>query len=95
LEGQDYTRGWFALVSLKHYNPKVMKIILLSLEVATSCLLGLCILLQHRASGLTSTFGGGGATFVQRRGAEKLIYKASIWLAVIFFALALGLLAVA
>ncbi|MBI3619143.1 preprotein translocase subunit SecG [Candidatus Peregrinibacteria bacterium] len=57
------------------------------LQIVISLLLSLLILLQHRASGLTATFGGSGATFVQRRGAEKVIYKLSIWLSVIFFAM--------
>ncbi|MBI1813201.1 preprotein translocase subunit SecG [Candidatus Peregrinibacteria bacterium] len=61
--------------------------ILTFLLIAISLLLSLLILLQHRASGLTATFGGSGATFVQRRGAEKVIYKLSIWLSVIFFAM--------
>ncbi|MBI3331340.1 preprotein translocase subunit SecG [Candidatus Peregrinibacteria bacterium] len=62
-------------------------IILKILQVVSAILLILTILIQHRASGLTATFGGSGATFVQRRGAEKVIYKASIWLSVIFFGL--------
>lgn len=52
----------------------------------------LCILVQHRASGLSATFGGSGATaVVQRRGAEKLIYKLTIWLSVLFFALSIAM----
>lgn len=66
--------------------------VLLAIEVCVSALLTLFILLQHRASGLTSTFGGGGATFVQRRGAEKVIYRATVWLSIIFFVLSLGML---
>jgi len=58
---------------------------LVILQIVVSVLLIICILLQHRTSGLTATFGGSGATFVQRRGAEKFIYKASIWLSVLFF----------
>ncbi|PIR53215.1 preprotein translocase subunit SecG [Candidatus Peregrinibacteria bacterium CG10_big_fil_rev_8_21_14_0_10_49_10] len=55
-----------------------------------SVLLIFTIMLQHRASGLSATFGGGGTTnVVQRRGAEKVIYKASIWLSVLFFGLAI------
>lgn len=50
--------------------------------------LSVCILLQSRASGLSATFGGSGAgVVVQRRGAELLIYRISIWLSVIFFGL--------
>jgi protein translocase SecG subunit len=46
--------------------------------------------MQSRASGLSATFGGSGTTnVVQRRGAEKLIYKASIYLSVAFFALSI------
>ncbi len=60
-------------------------------EAAISILLIICIMLQHRASGLTATFGGSGATFVQRRGAERVIFKLTIWLSVLFFVLAVGM----
>ncbi len=63
---------------------------LVIVEVIISILLILCILIQHRASGLTSTFGGSGATFVQRRGAEKVIFKVTIWLSVAFFVVAIA-----
>lgn len=58
------------------------------LQIAVSILLSLSILVQHRASGLSATFGGTGATYVQRRGAEKVLYQVSVWLSVAFFALA-------
>ncbi len=55
-------------------------------HLAVAVLMSICILLQHRASGLSATFGGAGFTnVVQRRGAEKLIYNLTIWLSVIFF----------
>ncbi|TSC57575.1 MAG: Uncharacterized protein Greene041619_1091 [Candidatus Peregrinibacteria bacterium Greene0416_19] len=60
---------------------------LLWIQIVIAILLSLCILVQHRASGLTSTFGGSGAVAVQRRGAEKVIYKLTIWLSVLFFGL--------
>jgi protein translocase SecG subunit len=61
-----------------------------ALHIAIALLVSLGILLQTRASGLSSTFGGSGAAFqVQRRGAEKLVYNATIWLSVVFFALAI------
>ena len=62
--------------------------IFLTIESAVAVLLALCILLQHRVSGLTQTFGGSGAVYVQRRGAEKVIYKMTILLAVVFFGIA-------
>ena len=47
------------------------------------------IVIQTRASGLSATFGGSGTSnVVQRRGAEKLVFRASIWLSVAFFVLA-------
>lgn len=62
---------------------------IIGLHIGIAILLALGILVQHRASGLTATFGGSGAVFVQRRGAEKVIYKATIWLSVLFFGLSI------
>ena len=48
------------------------------------------IVIQARSSGLSATFGGSGAsTVVQRRGAEKVIYKLSIYLSFAFFGLSI------
>ncbi len=65
-----------------------MTSIFLIIESAIAILLSICILLQHRVSGLTSTFGGSGAVYVQRRGAEKVIYKVTIILSIAFFGIA-------
>lgn len=62
--------------------------ILTYVEAVIAVLLIVSILLQHRASGLSQTFGGMGTTFVQRRGAEKLLYQSSVVLSVAFFVLA-------
>jgi protein translocase SecG subunit len=66
-----------------------MQQILITIDVIAGVLLSLCILLQHRASGLSATFGGMGATF-QRRGAERVLFQLTIWLAVIFFGIAVA-----
>ncbi len=66
--------------------------LLVPLQVLIAILLCLCILIQHRASGLSATFGGSGALFVQRRGAEKVIFKMTIWLSVAFFVLSIVML---
>lgn len=55
-------------------------------------LLALLILLQHRASGLSATFGGTGAAYVQRRGAEKLLFTATVWIAGAFLGLSVVLM---
>ncbi|MEK7591727.1 MAG: preprotein translocase subunit SecG [Patescibacteria group bacterium] len=70
-----------------HWVP-LLTTILQFLQIATGILLILGILIQHRASGLSQTFGGAGATFVQRRGAERAVYIFSVWLSVAFFVLA-------
>ncbi len=54
--------------------------------------MALLILLQHRSSGLSATFGGAGATYVQRRGAERFLFVATVWLSVAFFAIAIALM---
>ena len=62
--------------------------ILAIIHVGIAILLAILIVIQHRASGLSSTFGGSGAaTIVQRRGAEKIIFQITIWLSVAFFSL--------
>lgn len=69
-----------------------MSQVLTIIEVVLGALLAFLILLQHRASGLSATFGGGGTTYVQRRGAEKVLFVLTIWLAVFFFALATAMM---
>lgn len=66
-----------------------MSTIITFIQVILAGLLSLGILLQHRASGLSATFGGAGATYVQRRGAEKLLYHICIGLSIAFFGLAI------
>lgn len=61
--------------------------ILLSIQTVLSVLLIFCILLQSRAAGLTSGTSGVNQTVVQRRGAEKLLYQATIALSFAFFVL--------
>ena len=67
-----------------------MHTLLNAIHVAVSILLMAGILLQHRASGLSATFGGTGTTYVQKRGAEKFLERATVWLGVAFFVLALA-----
>ncbi|MDD4319793.1 MAG: preprotein translocase subunit SecG [Candidatus Peribacteraceae bacterium] len=62
---------------------------LVIIHVIVALFLSLFILLQHRASGLSATFGGSGAMVVQRRGAERFIYLSTGWLSGAFFALSI------
>lgn len=59
------------------------------LQIIVSILLSLCILVQQRAAGLSTTLGGMGGPQIQRRGGEKVIFQATIVLSALFFILAI------
>lgn len=69
-----------------------MSHILIVLEMILGSLLALLILLQHRASGLSATFGGAGTAYVQRRGAEKVLFTLTVWISIAFFVVATALM---
>jgi len=50
-------------------------------------------MLQSRGSGLSGVFGGGGGGYSVKRGAEKVLFKLTIILSILFFGTAfLGIL---
>lgn len=53
-------------------------------QVVISILLTLAVLAQQRGSGLSATFGGGGEVYTSKRGAEKVLFNATIILSVLF-----------
>lgn len=69
-----------------------MKSILQSLEIILGLLLITSILLQQRGSGLGGAFGGQGAVYRSRRGAERFLFQATITLAICFVTVAVILL---
>ncbi|MFA5820734.1 MAG: preprotein translocase subunit SecG [Candidatus Gracilibacteria bacterium] len=69
-----------------------MKLILEILQIALAILLALVILSQQRGSGLSSAFGGKGGFYVSKRGAEKVLEIATVFLAILFVANALAFL---
>jgi len=66
--------------------------ILIIIQVVTGALLVTSILLQSRGASLGDTFGGSGAFYGTRRGAERGLFFVTIALAVIFLALAFAVL---
>lgn len=60
-------------------------------QVILSIILIILILLQERSSGLSGAFGGGseGGTYQTRRGFERIIFAATVVIAVAFAALSL------
>jgi protein translocase SecG subunit len=59
-------------------------------QAIISILMIVVILIQNRSSGLSSTFGGSGAISTTKRGAEKIVFRATIVLAVLFVAAAIA-----
>jgi protein translocase SecG subunit len=60
------------------------------LHIILALALSLSITLQQRATGLSATFGGSGGSYVQRRGAEALLFQSSVYLSLAFFALGIA-----
>ncbi|MDP3998838.1 MAG: preprotein translocase subunit SecG [bacterium] len=61
-----------------------MKIILPLLQIIISALLMVFILMQSKGTGLGSAWGGSGEFYRSRRGAEKLLFYATIVLVFLF-----------
>lgn len=55
-------------------------------QMALAILLIACILLQQRGTGLSTMFGGEGQVYRTRRGAEHIVFVATIVFAILFFA---------
>lgn len=66
-----------------------MSQILKIVQILVAILLTISILLQARGTGLSSAFGGEGNFYRTKRGLEKIIFRATIVLAILFLALAL------
>ncbi len=58
--------------------------------IIVAILLIISILLQQRGSGLGAAFGGEGNVYLVKRGAEKIIFYASIILSLLFMGLGLA-----
>lgn len=54
------------------------------LEILLSILVIILILLQSQGTGIGKTFGGGGEFYRSKRGIEKILFKITIILIVIF-----------
>ena len=67
-----------------------MRASLAIIQIFISVLLMGAVLLQQRGTGLSATFGGEGNVYRTKRGLEKIIFAATIVLAVLFFASAIA-----
>ena len=59
-------------------------------QIAISALLIVGVLLQQRGGGLSSAFGGSSMEYSTKRGAEKVVFYATIVLAVLFLAISMA-----
>lgn len=66
-----------------------MKQILMIVQIVLAVILMIAILLQHRGTSLGGAFGGEGAVYRSRRGAEKFLFYLTIIDALIFVILAI------
>ena len=71
-----------------------LKDILLIVLIVISALLGIFILLQNRAEGLGTVFGGGGEVFRTKRGIEKFLYNMTILLTIVWVSLILYIVSI-
>jgi preprotein translocase subunit SecG len=63
-----------------------MRSFLFVTQIVLSLLLSLAILSQQRGGGLSETFGGSGGFYSAKRGAEKVLFYATVVIAVLFVA---------
>lgn len=59
-------------------------------EIGLSVLLIISILLQQKGQGLGSSIGGGFMEYSTKRGAEKIIFYATIVIAILFFGISIA-----
>jgi preprotein translocase subunit SecG len=61
-----------------------MKIVFDIFHIFVTVSLIVVILLQSKGVGLSATFGGGGTFYRSKRGVEKLLFRLTIFLALLF-----------
>ena len=59
-------------------------------QLILGILLSASILLQSRGAGLGSSMGGGGELYSTRRGVEKMLFRITVTLAVLFIGISLS-----
>jgi preprotein translocase subunit SecG len=59
------------------------------IQIVLAAGLMIAILLQNKGTGLSEVFGGGGNVFRTKRGLDKILFRTTIALAIIFFVISL------
>lgn len=66
-----------------------MKNLIFIINIIISIIVIFLILIQGKGAGLGSAWGGGGELFQTRRGIEKVIFRLTILLIILFYAFSL------
>ncbi len=61
-------------------------------QIALGLIIVVIVLLQPKGVGLGQVFGGEGNVYRTKRGAERIVFNATIVLALLFFAVSLALI---
>ncbi len=72
-----------------YYGTMTFDVILSIAQLSVALLLGVAILLQQQSGGLSPAFGQEGGFYRTRRGIEKILFRATVILAILFIGLAL------
>lgn len=72
----------------------MLKNILVIVQMVLAVFLIVAILLQQKGAGLGSAFGGSGSIHTTRRGVDKVLFQATVVIAVLFFGVAIAILLV-
>ncbi|MFH1947581.1 MAG: preprotein translocase subunit SecG [Candidatus Magasanikbacteria bacterium] len=66
-----------------------MKDILIIIQIIMAIALVVVILLQQKGSGLGAAFGGSSNIYSTKRGVDKILFRATIVVSIIFFGVAI------
>ena len=67
----------------------MFRTILAIAQLVFAILLMVCVLLQQKGAGLGAAFGGSSTIYTTRRGVDKVLFQATIVVAVLFFAVSI------
>ena len=67
-------------------DPRIIQVA----QIVTAIILTALILMQNRGTGLSGVFGGGGGVYRTKRGVEKGLFRATIVMAALFFAVSIA-----
>lgn len=74
---------WYSITTM-------MRTVLSILQVVLAILLMGAVLLQQKGVGLGSAFGGSSNIYTTKRGVDKFLFRATIAISILFFALAVA-----